>query len=91
MTSPLRALAALTLTLAAGAACAQGVSLQGMLGSKALLLVGGVPHAVAPGETWQGIKVLSTSGEQAVVLIDGQRVVLRVGEEIGRASCRERV
>jgi aspartyl protease family protein len=80
VTSPLRALAALTLTLAAGAACAQGVSLQGMLGSKALLLVGGVPHAVAPGETWQGIKVLSTSGEQAVVLIDGQRVVLRVGE-----------
>ena len=57
------------------------VSLQGMLGNKALLLVGGgAPHSVAPGETWQGVQVISTSGEQAVVLVDGQRVTLRVGE-----------
>ncbi|MFT4194846.1 TIGR02281 family clan AA aspartic protease [Ottowia sp.] len=76
----MRMLAALTLALGAGAACAQGVSLQGMLGSKALLVVGGVPRAVAPGETWQGVKVVSTSGEQAVVLVDGQRRTLRVGE-----------
>ncbi|MFT3779980.1 MAG: TIGR02281 family clan AA aspartic protease [Ottowia sp.] len=76
----MRALAVLMLALGAGAACAQAVSLQGMLGSKALLVVGGVPRAVAPGETWQGVKVLSTSGEQAVVLAGGQRLTLRVGE-----------
>jgi aspartyl protease family protein len=35
---------------------------------------------VAPGETWQGVKVLSTSGDEAVVEIDGQRQTLRVGE-----------
>lgn len=85
----MRALAVLTLALAAGTACAQGVSLQGMLGNKALLVVGGVPRAVAPGETWQGMKVVSTSGEQAVVLVDGQRLTLRVGEapaSVGRAA-----
>ncbi|MCL1960951.1 MAG: TIGR02281 family clan AA aspartic protease [Desulfovibrionaceae bacterium] len=63
------------------AAAETSVSLQGLLGSKALLLVGsGAPHAVAPGETWQGVKVVSTGGEQAVVLVDGQRITLRVGE-----------
>lgn len=52
-----------------------------MLGNKALLIVGGgAPRAVAPGETHQGVKVLSTSGDQAVVQVDGQRVTLRVGE-----------
>ncbi|MBP9955296.1 MAG: retroviral-like aspartic protease family protein [Ottowia sp.] len=52
-----------------------------MLGNKALLLVGGgAPRAVAPGETHQGVKVVSTSGDQAVVLIDGRRHTLRVGE-----------
>ncbi|WOP16850.1 retropepsin-like aspartic protease family protein [Ottowia sp. SB7-C50] len=62
-------------------AAAQTVALQGMLGSKALLMVGGgAPRAVAPGETLQGVKVLSTSGDQAVVLVAGQRVTLRVGE-----------
>jgi aspartyl protease family protein len=60
---------------------AQSVALQGMLGNKALLIVGnGAPRTVAPGETWQGVKVLSTSGDQAVVEIDGQRQTLRVGE-----------
>lgn len=75
-----RALLTLCL-LSAGVASAQTVSLQGMLGSKALLMVGGgTPRAVAPGETHQGVKVVSTSGDQAVVLIDGQRHTLRVGE-----------
>jgi aspartyl protease family protein len=52
-----------------------------MLGSKALLIVdGGAPKAVAPGETHKGVKVLSTQGEQAVVEIDGKRHTLRVGD-----------
>ncbi len=60
---------------------AQNVALQGMLGGKALLIVdGGAPRAVAPGESLQGVKVLSTSGDQAVVLAGGQRMTLHVGE-----------
>ena len=73
----------LAAALAAGAvACfAQAVTLQGMLGHKALVVVnGGTPHAIAPGETWNDIKVLSTSGDEAVVEIQGQRQTLRLGE-----------
>lgn len=67
--------------LACTAAHAQSVSLQGMLGSKALLVIdGGAPRAVAPGGALQGVKVLSTSGDQAVVMVAGQRQTLRVGE-----------
>lgn len=68
------------LALAAGAG-AQSVSLQGMLGQKALLIVdGGAPHSVAPGETWQGVTLLSTLGDQAVVRIKGRQHTLRMGE-----------
>ncbi|HUR89966.1 MAG TPA: retropepsin-like aspartic protease [Ramlibacter sp.] len=75
-------IAALALSMAfAGAACAQSVQLQGMLGNKALLVVdGGTPRIVAPGETVKGVKVLSTSGDLAVVEVDGKRQTLRVGE-----------
>ena len=74
-------LTATGLFLASLATAAQTVALQGMLGNKALLIVGGgAPRAVAPGETHQGVKVLSTSGDQAVIQMDGQRITLRVGE-----------
>ena len=77
----MRRLAALALALAAGAAAAQSVSLQGMLGSKALLVVdGGAPKAVAAGDTWKGVKVLSTSGDQAVLEVNGRKQTLRVGD-----------
>ena len=66
--------------LACGAA-AQSVSLQGMLGNRALLVVdGGEPRGVAPGDSWQGVKVISTSGDQAVVEIKGKKHTLRIGE-----------
>jgi aspartyl protease family protein len=66
---------------ASAAAFAQSVALQGMLGSKALLIVNGsAPKTVAPGETHQGVKVVSTSGDQAVVEMGGKRHTLRVGE-----------
>ena len=75
----------LLFALAALAFCAsvaaQAVSLQGMLGSKALLVVdGGAPRSVAPGETHQGIKVLSTLGDQALVEIKGKKHTLRIGD-----------
>jgi aspartyl protease family protein len=77
----MKALLTLVAALACGSAFAQSVALQGMLGSKALLIVGGgAPKSVAPGETWQGVKVLSTAGEEAVVEINGKRHTLRVGD-----------
>ena len=77
----MKCLSALCLLLAAGAASAQTVTLQGMLGSKALLVVdGGAPRAVGAGDTWQGVKVLSTSGDQALLEYAGQRQTLKVGD-----------
>ena len=74
--------AALGLSLALpGAAQTQSVALAGMLGSKALLVVdGSAPKTVAAGETHQGVKVISTSGDQAVIEQSGRRQTLRVGD-----------
>ena len=76
-----RVMLLLAMLALAGGAAAQSVSLQGMLGSRALLVVdGGEPRGVAPGDSWQGVKVLSTSGDQAVVEIKGKRQTLRIGD-----------
>ncbi len=79
--------AALPLLLAAAAAAPlpgaaqQKVALQGLLGNRALLIVdGGAPRAVAPGDTHQGVRVVSTGDDQAVLEFGGRRHVLRVGE-----------
>ncbi len=62
-------------------ASAQSVALSGVMGSKALLVVdGGAPKALGAGETHQGVKVVSVSGELAVVEIKGKRVNVRVGD-----------
>ena len=77
----LKRLIAVTLALVAGAAAAQSVALQGMLGNRALLIVDGAPpKTVAPGESHRGVKVLSTLGDQAVIEIEGRRHTLRVGD-----------
>lgn len=73
-------LACLALLACAGA-WAQSVALQGMMGAKALLIVdGSAPKTVAAGDTHRGVKVISTSGDQAVVEIAGKRHTLRVGD-----------
>jgi aspartyl protease family protein len=75
------AVIAAVLALACAWASAQSVALQGMLGTKALLIVDNVaPKSVAPGETYKGVKVVSTSGDQALVEIEGKRHTLRVGD-----------
>lgn len=66
---------------------AQTVALSGMLGDKALIIVdGSVPKVVAPGSSYQGVKVVSTQGDQAVVEIKGQRHTMRVGEAPSRVG-----
>jgi aspartyl protease family protein len=78
---PTKVLLALAALLACAGAWAQSVTLQGMLGSKALLIVdGSAPKSVAPGDTHRGVKVVSTSGDEAVVEISGKRHTLRVGD-----------
>jgi aspartyl protease family protein len=72
------------LLLACAAAHAQTVSVQGMLGGKPLLVVdGGAPRTVAVGESWKGVKVVSTSGDEAVLEVGGRRQTVRVGESPG--------
>lgn len=81
MRSLLRMLALLLAAAGASSASATSVALQGMMGTKALLIIDGAPpKMVAPGDSHMGVKVLSTSGDQAVVEIEGRRQTLRVGD-----------
>ncbi len=76
-------LTALLLSLLAGAplAAAQSVTLSGMLGGKALVIVdGSAPKAVAAGESYRGVRIVSTRGDQAVMEIAGRRHTAQVGE-----------
>ena len=74
-------LTALAVLGSASNANAESVALAGMLGSKALLVVNGTtPKTVAAGEMHQGVKVISTSGDQAVIEQSGKRQTLRVGD-----------
>jgi aspartyl protease family protein len=76
-----RGIAALLALAAAFAAGAQTVTLQGMLGSKALVIVdGSPPKSLAAGESFKGVKILSIAGDQAVVEVEGKRQSLRVGD-----------
>ncbi len=57
------------------------MALTGVLGSKALVVIDGAPPKIlAAGETHAGVKVISVSGDQAVLEIGGKRANLRVGE-----------
>ena len=59
----------------------QSVALSGVLGSKALLVINGAPpKTLAAGETHLGVKLISASGDQAVIDIQGKRSNLRVGD-----------
>jgi aspartyl protease family protein len=67
--------------LAAATVHAQSVTLSGMVGSKALLIVdASAPKIVAAGETFQGVKVISTQGDSAVLMVGGKRLNVRVGD-----------
>ncbi|AOW12368.1 peptidase A2 [Hydrogenophaga crassostreae] len=64
-----------------GNAFAQSVALSGVSGSKALLTVdSSAPRFLSPGQTHQGVKLVSVDGQSATVEIDGKKQTLRVGE-----------
>ena len=73
------AMVALAGCTACGAAGAQTVSLSGSLGDKAVLIIDGTPRTLTTGQTAQGVRLLSVSGNDAVVEIKGQRVALTLG------------
>jgi aspartyl protease family protein len=59
----------------------QSVTLSGMVGSKALLIVdGSAPKILAAGESFNGVKVVSTQGDTAVLMVGGKRLNMRVGD-----------
>jgi aspartyl protease family protein len=75
-----RFLPALLLVVAATAQ-SQSVTLSGMVGSKALLIVdGSAPKIVASGESFKDVKVISTQGDTAVLMVGGKRLNMRVGD-----------
>ncbi|WP_235580380.1 TIGR02281 family clan AA aspartic protease [Rhizobacter sp. Root404] len=74
----MRTLAAAVLMVALPA-FAQKVSLSGSLGDKALLVIDGTPRTVAAGSSVNGVKLLSVSGGDAVVEVQGKRVKLALG------------
>lgn len=70
----------LLLALSQGAA-AQSVALSGMLGNRALVVVdGAAPKSVAVGESYRGVKIISTQGDQAMIEVAGKRQTMRVGD-----------
>jgi len=72
--------AAQMLALMAGASAhAQSVSMSGSLGDKALLVIDGTPSTVATGATVRGVKLVSVSGNGAMVEVQGKRVPLAIG------------
>lgn len=84
------ALFIVALVFTVSGACAQTVALSGMLGGKALVIVdGNAPKSVAVGESYRGVKIVSTQGDLAVIEIGGKRHTMRVGEapaSVGSAS-----
>ena len=71
----------LALLLATLQGQAQTVGLAGMLGGRPLLIVdGAAPKTVAVGQSFKGVKVLSTEGDVAILELAGKQVRMRVGD-----------
>lgn len=93
---PALALAALLLATGwLGQAWAQSVALAGVLGQRALLVIDGAgPRTLAVGESWRGVRLLSVSGEQAELEIDGRRTSVRLGAapaSVGQSGAGRRI
>lgn len=76
----------LLLSLLPLAAMAQGVSLAGQMGSKALLVIDGQTQTLAVGESARGVKLLQLSAESAVVERGGAQSRLRLGAAPSRVG-----
>ncbi|MDR7148267.1 aspartyl protease family protein [Hydrogenophaga palleronii] len=69
------------LLMLAGPALAQQVALAGLSANRALLVIEGAsPRFMSPGQTSQGVKLVSAQGDVAVIEVEGRRQILRVGD-----------
>lgn len=82
----LRGLAALCLSLACGDAAAQGVTLAGSMGAKALLVIDGQAHTLAVGQSALGVTLLQFADGQAQVQRAGVTTQLRMGAAPARLA-----
>ena len=68
-------------SVAVSSAWAQQVSLAGLSANRALVVIdGAAPKFMSPGQTVNGVRLISAQGDLAVVEIAGQRQTLRVGD-----------
>jgi aspartyl protease family protein len=74
-----RALAVAAALACLGGASAQTVSMGGSLGSRALLVIDGNARSVAVGSSVDGVRLVSVTGNDAIVEVKGQRVTLQLG------------
>jgi aspartyl protease family protein len=81
-------IALLLLWFACGLAAAADVSLVGVIGGKAAVVVvdDGEPKTVKVGQTWRGVTVLSVDRESALMEIEGTRRTLQQGQHYRRAA-----
>jgi len=79
---------ALLLCFACGTAAAAEVSLVGVIGGKAAVVVldGDNPKTVKVDQTWNGITVVSVDKDSAVMEIEGARRTLQQGQHYRRAA-----
>jgi aspartyl protease family protein len=69
------------LALIQPAAWAQNVALTGIMGQRALLVIdGAAPAVLVPGDSRDGITLISVEGDQAIIELRGGRQSLRVGD-----------
>lgn len=62
------------------AQAATSVALSGRFGDEALLVIdGGAPRALSPGQSANGVTVISVGDQQATVELNGRRLQLRIG------------
>ena len=74
-------IAALALSSWPGSAVGQSVALTGVMGERALLVIeDAAPQVLTPGQSWQGVTLISVGEQSAVIEILGQRQTLRVGD-----------
>ncbi|GAB3190097.1 retropepsin-like aspartic protease family protein [Hydrogenophaga aquatica] len=80
--SPLPARLAGVLAAALALPCAaQTVDLTGTAGDRALLVInGGAPRFLAPGQSRDGVRVVGVEGDRAIVEVQGERRTLRLGD-----------
>ena len=79
---------ALLLWFACGLAAAADVSLVGVIGGKAAVVVvdDGEPKTVKVGQTWHGVTVLSVDKDSALLEIEGTRRTLQQGQHYRRVA-----